>query len=160
GSGRAGGAATGAEESIDSPAVRCTLLSGNRLLGAPRPKRREWPSRRRGGRGGAGGSLVDGDSATRAEIGRDRLGRGARGLGADLMTHGVRAERWVVMGRQVIAEAFAGRGEGMLADQPLNRWEPQPIAADDRSGHRLRTGGRWRRRFSLSSKRPHLDLLL
>src|SRR5206468_3830224 len=80
-------------------------------------------------------------------------------LGADLMTHRAGTDRWVVMGRQVMAETFAGRREWMLADEPLDRWQAHPIAADHRTGHRLRPAG-GRRGFSLASKRPHLALLL
>src|SRR5207244_5876471 len=80
-------------------------------------------------------------------------------LGADLMTHRVRADRWVVMGRQVIAEPFAGSREWMLANDSLNWWQPDPLAANHRTRHRLRAAC-GRRAFSLASKRPHLAFLL
>src|SRR5207247_10688406 len=63
-------------------------------------------------------------------------------LGADLMTHRAGTDRWVVMGRQVMAETFAGRREWMLADEALARWRARQIAVDHRNGHGLRTARR------------------
>jgi hypothetical protein len=36
------------------------------------------------------------------------------------MTHRVSTDRWILMGRQVIAELIAGRRERMRADEALN----------------------------------------
>src|SRR5207244_4307304 len=83
-----------------------------------------------------------------------------RSFGADLMAHRVRADRWILMGREVIAEAIARCCQWMRADEPLDRRQPDPIPADHGRRYGLRSVRR-RRRLSLPWERPHwLRLLL
>src|SRR5207249_10448108 len=111
----------GRGESIDSSAVRCTRLSGTRLMGAPRPNRRDCPSVKRCAVvGDSDGSLTEGDNVSGVEFGRDRLNVGETGMGA---VSGGRLTRRCATGsgattgssRGATAGPFAGRGEGRVS---------------------------------------------
>jgi hypothetical protein len=57
------------------------------------------------------------------------------------------------MRHQVIAKPIAGGCEWVRADDPLNRRQPDPVAANHGRRHRLRS--LCRRRLNLLFERPH-----